>query len=332
MWCFYIKKHHLKGMNLKDKKIAVIGLGGVGGYLGALLAQHYEHVSFVARGERGEKIREHGIVLHSQYRGERIGRPKRVVASASELEEQDYIFICVKNYSLEEVCKSLGNSVGEHTVIIPVMNGADTGQRAREFLTKGQVVDSLIYIISFANEDYSITQQGMYTIVWIGLKEASGAQRGMLLELNELMNRAEIESRIAEDIHRQIWKKYIMNCAYNVETTAYNNTIGQLRTDPVKAKEYEELIKEAYHVAVAKGINMRPSDLDWLIRRFYEELSDGDTSSLQRDVDAQRQSEVDTFCGYLIREAQCYGIEVPVMKKMQELIFKRIKRVRKKKG
>lgn len=309
-------------MDLSNKKIAVIGLGGVGGYLGALLAERYEHVSFVARKQRGESIRQNGLVLHSEYRGEKVVHPERVVEKASDLEVQDYIFVCVKTYSLEEVLSSLGGCCDEHTVIIPVMNGANTGERARELCTCGHVVDSLIYIITFSNEDYSITQQGMYTIVWIGIDQASEAQQTMLMEVNELLNNAEIESRIAEDINRQIWKKYIMNCAYNVETAAYNNTIGQLRNDEKKAKEYEALIKEAYDVAVAKGIHMKESDLDWLIRRFYEELSDGDTSSLQRDVVAGRMSEVDTFCGYLVREAKKFGISVPVMEKMYGMLMK----------
>lgn len=30
-------------------------------------------------------------------------KPKRVVP-VGQLDEQDYIFVCVKNYSLEEVC------------------------------------------------------------------------------------------------------------------------------------------------------------------------------------------------------------------------------------
>lgn len=307
-------------MDIRDKKIAVIGLGGVGGYIGALLANKYEHVSFVARGARGESIRKNGLVLHSEYRGERVVYPERVVETASELEVQDYIFVCVKTYSLEEVLTHLGACCDEHTVIIPIMNGADTGQRARGYVKHAQVVDSLIYIITFSNPDYSITQQGMYTIVWIGIDHADEKQKAMLDELNTLLNEAEIESRIAEDINRQIWKKYIMNCAYNVETAAYNNTIGQLRNDEVKAKEYEALIKESYSVAVAKGVNMKESDLDWLIRRFYEELSDGDTSSLQRDIVAGRQSEVDTFCGYLIREAKKHGILVPTMEKMYQLL------------
>lgn len=308
-------------MNVKDKKIAVVGLGGVGGYLGALLADHYEHVTFVARGARGESIRKNGLVLHSEYRGERICHPEKVVSSAEELEVQDYIFVCVKTYSLEEALKSLEGAVDEHTVVIPVMNGADTGERARALLPKGQIVDSLIYIITFANPDYSITQQGMYTIVWLGIADADEKQQAVLKEADALLQAAEIESRIAEDINRQIWKKYIMNCAYNVETAAYANTIGQLRDDPVKAKEYEALTREAYEVAVAKGIAMREEDIEWLTHRFYEELSDGDTSSLQRDVENHRQSEVDTFCGYLIREAKKYGIAVPVMEKMEKLIL-----------
>ena len=65
-----------------DKKITVLGLGGVGGYVGALLADAYPHVIFVARGERGKSIRENGLVLHSDYRGERTVRPERVVETA----------------------------------------------------------------------------------------------------------------------------------------------------------------------------------------------------------------------------------------------------------
>ena len=67
-------------MELKNKKIAVVGLGGVGGYLGALLSDHYENVTFVARGKRGESIKEKGLVLHSEYRGERVCHPKCVVS------------------------------------------------------------------------------------------------------------------------------------------------------------------------------------------------------------------------------------------------------------
>lgn len=311
-------------MELKEKKIALIGIGGIGGYLGALLAEKYPHVSFVARGKRGESIRKNGLVLHSEYKGEKVVHPECVVESAEELPVQDYIFVCVKTYSLEEVLESLGNAVDDHTMVVLVMNGADTESRAEKFLPKGQIVAAPIYVITFANPDYSITQQGPYTIVWLGIEDADETRQKQLEEVKDVLNSVGIEGRIAEDIKRQIWKKYIMNCAYNVETTAYDANIGQLRDDPVKAREYEELTKEAYAVALAKGVNMKEKDLDWLLHRFYEELADDATSSLQRDVENHRQGELDTFCGYLIREADELGVSVPVMKKMQELILARL--------
>ena len=111
-------------MNTEEKKIAVIGIGGVGGYIAGMLAKAYPHVTMVARGARAESIRKNGLVLHSDYKGEIVARPERV-ASVREMGQQDYIFICVKNYSLEDVCESIRDMVTEDTVIIPVMNGVD---------------------------------------------------------------------------------------------------------------------------------------------------------------------------------------------------------------
>ena len=146
---------------LTDKKIAVVGAGGVGGYMAGMLGRVCTHLSVAARGKRREALSEHGIVLHSDHNGEIVSRPERIVEIA-ELGEQDYIFVCVKNYSLESVCKDLQPAVSRDTVIVPVMNGADTGERIRQFIGKGTVVDSLIYIVIFANEDFFHNAAGRF--------------------------------------------------------------------------------------------------------------------------------------------------------------------------
>lgn len=133
-------------MNTEEKKIAVIGIGGVGGYIAGLLAKAYPHVTMVARGARAESIRKKGLVLHSDYKGEIVAKPERVVP-IQDMGQQDYIFICVKNYSLAEVCESIRDMVTDDTVIIPVMNGVDPGENIRRLVGKGTVVDSLIYTV-----------------------------------------------------------------------------------------------------------------------------------------------------------------------------------------
>ena len=60
----------------------------------------------MARGARKAALEQNGLVLHSEYSGEIVARPARVVETAAELDALDYLFICVKNYSLEQVCKT----------------------------------------------------------------------------------------------------------------------------------------------------------------------------------------------------------------------------------
>ena len=303
--------------DLTEKKIAVVGIGGVGGYLAAMLGRVCPHLTLAARGARGESIRENGLTLHSDYKGEIVVRPERVV-TVDELGEQDYIFVCVKNYSLEEVCADIAHAVTEDTVIVPVMNGVDPGERIRSIMKRGTVVDSLIYIVAFANEDYSVTQQDNYAYMRIGIKNADSIQQEKVEEVSAILSAADIDHKATREIETEIWRKYILNCAYNVASAYYDNTIGQLRDDPLKAKEYEALVQEAYQVALLKGVEVKQEHIDAIIRRFYYELADESTSSLQRDIRAGKTTEVDTFSGYIVREGQRLGVDMPVSEKMYE--------------
>ena len=307
--------------SITEKKVAVVGIGGVGGYLAGMLGRACPHLTLAARGGRRESVLEKGLILHSDYKGEIAVRPEKVVP-AGEMGRQDYIFVCVKNYSLEEVCRELRDAVTDETVLIPVMNGADPGERMRKLLGKGTVVDSLIYIVAFANADYSITQQGDFANLRIGIQDADEREQKKIEEVSELLSAADIDHQVAEDIQSAVWKKYILNCAYNVASAYYDNNIGQLRSDPAKAKEYEALVREAYSVARAKGVNVGQEDVDAILHRFYHELADDATSSLQRDIRDGKQAEIETFSGYIVREGKRLGLDMPVSEKMYEGLLK----------
>lgn len=312
-----MEKTQICDRNIADKRIAVVGIGGVGGYLAGMLGQVCPHLTLAARGARKESLEKEGLILHSEYKGELRAVPEQVVETG-ELPEQDIIFICVKNYSLEEVCRELGQAVSDRTILIPVMNGVNPGERVRDLLGKGTVVDALIYIVSFANEDFSITQQGDFARLCIGIKNADALQQKKVEEAAALLTAAGIDFEVAEDIEVEIWRKYILNCAYNVVTAYYDNDIGQLRKEERKAKEYEALVREAEQVARAKGVAIKKEHTDAIIDRFYHGYADNATSSLQRDIRAGRRSEADVFSGYIVREAEKYGIPVPVSSRMYE--------------
>ncbi len=311
-------------MDRKDKKIAVVGIGGVGGYLAGMLGRAYDDLTLAARGKRREFLLKNGVVLHSDHNGEIAVKHARVVP-ASEMGEQDYIFVCVKNYSLEETCRQLKSAVTEETVIIPVMNGVDPGERIRKYLGKGIVVDSLIYIVAFVKEDGSVIQQGDFADLRIGIAGGNEREQKKVQEVSEILSYAGIDHKTAKDIQVEIWRKYILNCAYNAETAFYDNTIGQLRQDPVKAGEYEALVNEAYCVALAKGVAVKQEHIDAIIYRFYHELSEDATSSLQRDIRSGKKAEVETFSGYIVHEAKKNNIAVPVTEKMYRKLSMHLK-------
>ena len=301
-----------------EKKIAVIGIGGVGGYIAGLLAKAYPHVTMVARGARAESIRKKGLVLHSDYKGEIVAKPERVVP-IRDMGQQDYIFICVKNYSLAEVCESIRDMVTDDTVIIPVMNGVDPGENIRRLVGKGTVVDSLIYTVAFANEDFSISQQDTFTWLCIGIKDADERQQKKVAEVAGILKGADIDYKDQGDIEVEIWRKYILNCAFNVMTAFYDNTIGELRRDPVKAQQYEKLVWEAASVGQAKGVALTDEHINEVIHKFRHVHADNATSSLQRDFRIRRkQTELETFSGYIVKEAKRLGVSIPLSEKIYQ--------------
>lgn len=305
-------------MKTEDKKIAVIGIGGVGGYVAGMLAKAYPHVTMVARGARGESIRENGLVLHSDYKGEIVAKPERV-ASVREMGQQDYIFICVKNYSLEDVCENIRDMVTDDTVIIPVMNGVDPGEKIRSLIGRGTVVDSLIYTVAFANADFSIFQQDTFTWLCIGIKNADQGQQEKVTQVAEILKGADIDYKDDGDIEVEIWRKYILNCAFNVMTAFYDNTIGELRRDPVKAQQYETLVWEAASVGRAKGVALTDEHIQEVIHKFRHVHADNATSSLQRDFQiCKKQTELETFSGYIVQEAKRLGVSIPLSEEMYQ--------------
>lgn len=304
--------------SIKDKKIAVIGIGGVGGYVAGLLAASFPHVTMVARGARQESIRRNGLVLHSDYKGEILAKPERVV-SVEEMGLQDYIFICVKNYSLGKICTQIRDFVTDDTVIIPVMNGVDPGEKIRTLVGKGTVVDSCIYTVAFSNEDYSITQQDKFTWLCIGIKDPDEKQKEKVREVAQILKEADIDYKDENDVQVEIWKKYILNCAFNVLTAYYDNTIGELRSDPEKAAQYEGLVREAASVGKAKGVALTDAHVDEVIYKFHYVHADDATSSLQRDYRIRKkETELETFSGYIVGEAKKLGVQVPLSEKFYQ--------------
>jgi len=91
-----------------------------------------------------------------------------------------------------------------------------------------------------------------------------------------------------------------------------------LLTPPSRLHEFHVLLEEAYAVGLAKGVHL-PEHMDQIIfDRMTKHRGLDSTSSMGRDAIAGKQTELETFSGYLVRTAHALGVPVPLSEHIYE--------------
>ena len=80
----------------------IIGTGGVGGSIAGFLALAGKEVTCIARGKHLENIRNYGLHLKSDLKGEHYLKVNACTAEEYQ-GKADVIFVCVKGYSIDSV-------------------------------------------------------------------------------------------------------------------------------------------------------------------------------------------------------------------------------------
>ena len=84
------------------KKYLIVGTGGVGGSIAGFLSLAGEDVTCIARGEHLKAIREKGLILKSDLKGEHR-LPVKAFTAEEYTDKADVIFVCVKGYSIDSI-------------------------------------------------------------------------------------------------------------------------------------------------------------------------------------------------------------------------------------
>lgn len=104
-------------MENNNMKYLIAGTGGVGGSIAAFLSLAGKYVTCIARGEHLAAIREHGLRLHSDLKGEHT-LPIKAYTAEEYTGKADVIFVCVKGYSIDSITELIKRSAHKDTVVI----------------------------------------------------------------------------------------------------------------------------------------------------------------------------------------------------------------------
>lgn len=295
-------------------KIAFSGIGAVGGYYGGTLAAFYEKSSevdvfFIARGENLRVIRENGLEIKKSYK-KILAKPTLATDNPAEIGPVDYLFCCTKSYDLEDNIRQLSPVIGPDTVIIPLLNGAEISEQIQKILPDNKVWKGCVYIGARLVSPGYIEKFSLKDRLFFGLNKKDKEQQE---KLRSLLNNARIFVTNPDDIDIEIWKKFFMISPAATITSYFNATINEVISDHLDL--FIALGYELKSVAEAKGIQL-PEDIVFSSIQAQKMMPGNSTTSMHSDFKNGNRTEIETLTGYVIREADALGIEVPTYKFM----------------
>ena len=183
------------------EKYLIVGTGGVGGSIAGFLALAGKDVTCIARGKHLEAIREKGLHLRSDLKGNHF-LPIQACTAEEYNEKANVIFVCVKGYSLDSIKDLLKKASDKDTLIIPILNVYGTGPRIQRLVPGVTVLDGCIYIVGFVSGRGEITQMGKIFRLVYGAHRSTIVSRETLEAVQRDLQESGIKAEISPDINR----------------------------------------------------------------------------------------------------------------------------------
>jgi 2-dehydropantoate 2-reductase len=298
------------------RTMAILGPGGVGGFLAAALARAGASVTVVAREPTAEAIALDGIRVRSVRLGEFSARP---AASAELSGHVDALVVATKAVGLEEALDRVREL--EPRIVLPLLNGLDHLDVLRERYGSRAVAGS-IRIESTRVATGEIEQTSGF--LRIDMASAEPVMRVPLEELAEAFDAAGVPARIMASEAQAMWGKLVRLNALACTTSAWDLPLGEIRSDPERRAALEACVREGAVVAKAEGADVDPAATMAELDDAHAELR----TSMQRDIAAGREPELDAIPGSVLRAAARHGLECPTIERLAALAARRAQGVR----
>jgi 2-dehydropantoate 2-reductase len=294
--------------------IAILGPGGVGGLLAAALARSGADVTVIARESTAETIAREGIAVESTLLGDFGARPAAVARLAQPV---DVLLVATKSAALEDALARVEESA-EPGLVAPLLNGFDHMALLRERFG-ACVAAGTIRVQADRPAPGRVVQRGRFLFVELASDDA--ALRPRLDALGAALQAAGVETRVSHDKGeaRILWGKLVRLNTLACMTTAYDVPFGAIRADPARWAELEACVREGAAVAHAEGAEIDPA----VVFGEFEVLHDGFGTSMQRDVAAGREPELDAIAGAVLRAGARHGIACPTIASLAERVAAR---------
>jgi 2-dehydropantoate 2-reductase len=133
-----------------------------------------------------------------------------------------------------------------------------------------------------------------------------------------LFARAGVPVELSGNVLGALWGKLLLNCGYNAISAITDTPYGRMVTLPGIAQTVHDAVAECLAVAAALKVTI-PGDVWAAVERIATTMP-GQVSSTCQDLRRGKPSEIDHLNGYIVRQAECLGIAVPLNRALHALV------------
>ena len=288
--------------------IAIYGAGGLGGYYGARLALAGNDVAFIARGAHLEAIRERGLQVVSPLGDMHLPDPV-ATDDPAEIGPVDLVLVAVKTWQIPQVAAAMEPLLGEHTLVLPFLNGVEASDELAAVVGSGRVLGGLSKVFSKIRSPGVIHHFTSNVFVEFGELDGSDSER--VAALHRMFSSAGIDASVSSAIRVELWKKLLLVSSWAGLGALARSPMGEMRTSDGVRNLIARSMDEGLAVARATG-----HDVDEAYKEemwsFYAAMPADATASMQRDIMDGRPSELEAWNGAVCRFGMRAGVETPV--------------------
>jgi len=297
---------------MTDNLIAVIGPGAIGGLVAAMLQQAGHDVVVVARERTARQVSEHGLDVETDD----FGTWHAPLAAATEVPRGARVAVAVKAEGIEDAATLLAGS--EPVEVLSLLNGLDHVSVLRAALPGVRVVGATIAgetLRTGAGGSGPALVRHRGTLLRTVVPDAA-AELGLVAALRD----TPIEVVTGGTEAEVLWKKLRFLAPLALLTSTFASGIGDaLARDPELTAG---LLAEIAAAATAEGVPTTGDDLRGILSGFPTLMR----SSLQADIEAGQEGELDAIGGAVRRRAAAHGIATPVLDDVIGRIAERVAR------
>lgn len=287
--------------------VAVLGPGGVGGFVAGALARAGTPVTVVAREDTAGRIARDGLRVDSVRLGSFAVHPPAVAALDTPTE---VLVIAVKAPELDA---ALARIHADPDLVVPLLNGVEHMDRLRQRFGSRVAAGSIRIAADRPEPGHVVHTSPLFRVELAPPIPAVEA-------FAHLLRAAEVPAAVRSSEAELLWAKLARLAALALTTAASGSTIGEVRAHPRWRLLLEGAVDETAAVARAEGAEIDPH----AVLGELAELRPDQTSSLARDVEAGRQSELDAIGGAVLRAGERHDVACPSVAELVERVGERV--------